>query len=616
MFAGKVNRCIILFFALVLSYALYFGKAPEQKQYKKCHIKPGSPFHVLTESRYFDIYSKLILGCRGGRSGTDNTKYFYNTGTGHLLSISGLHIGGIILLVFLLINTLAVFILKYIDREYFPRIYISAPLSLAAAGIYICFTGFEIPRVRAFLTASMMILCIVIPVLRSSYTRLITAAAVILLLFPSALYSYSFYFSFISVAAVLLSRKKNLLCVSTSVFVFLLPLNLYLNSSINFFDIISNAVLIPVFCTVYFPIIVFTSILLACGAGSVTVLMDHVTHFFVLFAKMLSGISVTTKIHTLAPNIYEVFLLYLLIIIYYKVIIYGKHPCRKTAIYLYSGAAVLSTVLPLYHVLMYGDTNYMVVYNIRKARRINGSGDTILLRNRKSTMLIDTGFGGFSTRETITKLLRRKIKSIDYLVITHEDLDHSGGIREFLSTPQINIKNIITSNRTYSWMKKSNIKIDAPLKLACKNSVLDAGVETLTFIHPLCNHKQYLKSNNHNALSFYRESASGRLCFFSDLPGPVLKSFPASLKKQLSGCDITQMAHHCALRDNPPEFFNSIKPVTGFCTRSSQARGKFLDQKKFLFPVLMSKDHGDMFFNCEPRRVEYIILDRGCRLNQ
>ena len=83
-----------------------------------------------------------------------------------------------------------------------------------------------------------------------------------------------------------------------------------------------------------------------------------------------------------------------------------------------------------------------------------GQGDSTLITtpcNKK--VLIDGGEG--NTSVLIDYLLDRRIKSIDYIMISHFDSDHCNGLIEVLQ--ELNVKNIIISNQAY--MSKEYINI-------------------------------------------------------------------------------------------------------------------------------------------------------------
>ena len=65
-----------------------------------------------------------------------------------------------------------------------------------------------------------------------------------------------------------------------------------------------------------------------------------------------------------------------------------------------------------------------------------GQGDSILLETQKATVLIDTG--GLYKRDIAREVLipffrRRNIYKLDYLITTHDDFDHNGGVESLMA---------------------------------------------------------------------------------------------------------------------------------------------------------------------------------------
>jgi len=79
-----------------------------------------------------------------------------------------------------------------------------------------------------------------------------------------------------------------------------------------------------------------------------------------------------------------------------------------------------------------------------------GQGDSILIKNKGQTLLIDTGgstYFNVATESLIPYFKRNQISSLDYLLITHEDYDHMGGREELIN--QGYIKNIINEKTVF-----------------------------------------------------------------------------------------------------------------------------------------------------------------------
>ncbi|MCF8117672.1 MAG: DNA internalization-related competence protein ComEC/Rec2, partial [Desulfarculaceae bacterium] len=144
----------------------------------------------------------LILGQRGGLSGATR-EAFGATGTAHLIAISGLHIGLVWGLAFLLLRWgLAAWPGLALRR---PVIKLAAAGALLPAAGYAALAGAGTPTLRALI----MIACLVAALWAGRAYRpaggLALAALVIGLVWPSAPLTLSFQMSFVAVAAILLA---------------------------------------------------------------------------------------------------------------------------------------------------------------------------------------------------------------------------------------------------------------------------------------------------------------------------------------------------------------------------------------------------------------------------
>jgi len=142
------------------------------------------------DSSAFALGMALIFGERGYISRYKEA--FINAGTSHLLAISGMHVG-ILILILLFITSLAGRISYYLTA-----------LFLA---IYPLFTGLQIPVVRASMLGILYLYSKIKYLKINPFNLLFFVAFVILLFSPHSIYSVSFQLSFIAVAGLLLFKE-------------------------------------------------------------------------------------------------------------------------------------------------------------------------------------------------------------------------------------------------------------------------------------------------------------------------------------------------------------------------------------------------------------------------
>ncbi len=157
---------------------------------------------ALPPSQGRALLRALILGQRGGLS-AQTREAFGATGTAHLIAISGLHIG--------LVWGLAYLLLRWGLAAWpglalrWPVLKLASAGALIPAGAYAALAGAGTPTLRALI----MIACLVAALWASRPYRpsggLALAALVICLLWPEAPLTLSFQMSFTAVAAILLA---------------------------------------------------------------------------------------------------------------------------------------------------------------------------------------------------------------------------------------------------------------------------------------------------------------------------------------------------------------------------------------------------------------------------
>ena len=146
------------------------------------------------------VASALITGKRGAIA-EEVKQAFRDSGLSHLLAIAGLHLG--------LVGAFVFFTLRG-GLALIPRIALRYPIKKIAAGVtlfvlacYLMISGAAIPTERAFVMNGLVFVAIIIDRLRISMRICAIAAAVVLVMHPSALVGVSFQMSFGAVVALI-----------------------------------------------------------------------------------------------------------------------------------------------------------------------------------------------------------------------------------------------------------------------------------------------------------------------------------------------------------------------------------------------------------------------------
>ncbi|MBI5286969.1 MAG: ComEC family competence protein, partial [Deltaproteobacteria bacterium] len=155
------------------------------------------------------ILKALLIG-EQGEIPRETRASFVETGTAHILAISGLHIAIIAFTAYWIIYRLL--LLSERLMLVFNIKKVSALLSIPPVLFYGLIAGLQVSTQRAVLMVMVFILAILLDREREIYNTLAVAALVILIISPSAVYDISFQLSFISVLSIiyLFPRLKSL----------------------------------------------------------------------------------------------------------------------------------------------------------------------------------------------------------------------------------------------------------------------------------------------------------------------------------------------------------------------------------------------------------------------
>ncbi|MCH1920960.1 DNA internalization-related competence protein ComEC/Rec2 [Shewanella sp. A3A] len=152
-----------------------------------------------------DILMALAMGQRSDIS-AERWQQLRNSGTAHLVAISGLHLSVISLYLFGIVNWLLNRLLPCQSRRNLLLAYGAAIIGAAA---YAWLAGFGIPVQRALLMLLVLVLSLATMRFASPWERLLWALALVLLLDPLAPLSNGFWLSFFALALILLSWQSH-----------------------------------------------------------------------------------------------------------------------------------------------------------------------------------------------------------------------------------------------------------------------------------------------------------------------------------------------------------------------------------------------------------------------
>lgn len=205
----------------------------------------------LTENE-LDVASALILGYKSNIEAQLKSAYT-NSGTMHVLAVSGLHVA----IVYMIVN----FLLKFFERISFGKI-IKGFILLAVIWFYALITGFSPSVLRSAAMFSFIVLAEMVNRRNNFFNTLSASALLLLLINPNMLFDIGFQLSYSAVIGivliqpwfdVLLKPKTwlnkyiwDLLTVSMAAQIATLPLGLYYFHQFPNYFLIANLLVIPI----------------------------------------------------------------------------------------------------------------------------------------------------------------------------------------------------------------------------------------------------------------------------------------------------------------------------------------------------------------------------------
>ena len=386
----------------------------------------------------------LMLGDKSGIS-KDTRESFNRAGVAHVLAISGLHIG-IIAMVFF-----AIFVKIFTQFDFFLwnalTKKVAAVLSLFPVLAYGLLSGMSPSTQRAVIMVSVFLITFLFEAEREPVNTLALAAFLILAFHPPSLFSISFQLSFISVFFIIYGlsevnflntfhlswdklqvSKKLLTFLLVSFFAFIgsLPIVMVYFNQVSTVGILANLFIIPLIGFVAVPL-GLTSVFLYpfsstlaiwCIKGSSYVIEKSLTIVTFISEMPFSAVK------TITPTILEIICFYLLI---WSAINLKKNRLMKYVVITVIIVFTADVAFWIHERYLHDDLRITII-DI-------GQGSSALLEMPGGyTALIDGG--GFSDnsyfdigeRVVGPLLWRKKIKTVDTLVLSHPNSDHLNGL--------------------------------------------------------------------------------------------------------------------------------------------------------------------------------------------
>jgi competence protein ComEC len=373
--------------------------------------------------RHPGVMQALVIGDRGAMD-PDDWRRFLHTGTNHLMAISGLHVG-LVAGFALLLGRGAWRRLPWLRRA-LALDWFGALVAMAAAAAYAALAGFSIPTQRALVM--LILLSVAVLARRDPLSWRVYAGALILVVAvaPASVLAPGFWFSFGAVAVILLLVQgrvhppgpKGWLRIQLILAVALLPLSLAWFQLGSWIAPVANLVAVPVVSFMVLPV-------LLAGAGLALVWAPLGAPLLWWADAWLALLLRTLELLLAVPGaVAEMAVPWPGAVLGGLGVVLLLFP-RARNLLPWVGLACLPLALPLSPPIAEGD--------FRAEMLDVGQGLSVIVHTRRHVLVYDAGPAwedGFDAGSAVVlpALRRRGVRGIDRILVSHEHMDHRGGV--------------------------------------------------------------------------------------------------------------------------------------------------------------------------------------------
>lgn len=546
---------------------------------------------------YGGLISALAVGIRDNID-ESSWRVLRRTGTAHLVAISGLHIG--------MVAAIAYFICHFLWRHSLLRYsHIPAPTmarvgALVAAALYAALAGFALPTLRALLMLLSYFLLLSLRRNPGIFFSLGLVLLIVLIFDPLAPLSAGLWLSFTAVGVIAIAAKYNHYStqnegrlasapgaiqrtrhwlqqwwqIQFALLVGLAPLTLMFFQQLSLLSMPANFLAIPLMAILVVPLILLSLILLSTGLSQPA--------GWTLFAadKLLSVLwPVLVELSELSMSIYSApapsgWQLIVGTLCAFLVIVPTLGRLRFIA-------------APGILLLLFPQTSSIPNESYKVHLLDVGQGLAVVVQTKTHSLVYDAGihyFDGFDAgRAIVIPFLKQlHIKQIDMAVISHNNLDHYGGMASILD--QYPTTQRYASAGFYAGSR------------ACQrghNWEWD-GVQ-FSFIHP---GKDNTKDDNNASCVLKIKSRFGSILLSGDIEQQAESALTRTSSAEIRGIDVLLAPHHGSKTSSSPAFLKVVNPrliliSSGYLNRFKHPHPKVMARYKARnIPTLNTAESG------------------------
>ncbi len=533
------------------------------------------------------LLKAILLGKRSDVP-SETLDIFRNSGTFHVLAVSGLHVGLVAMFCYIALSTFRI-----------PKKMLSL-LTILAVLIYACLVGFRPSVFRASLMAILFLFAIIIDREADLFNLLAVAALALLLLNPMQLWDVGFQLSFVAVASIVylvpkmekpfrklwesaesgdvsnLQKFKNA-ALKWTVLSYLVTFAAQLGTgpliAFHFYRAYPLGIIVGPFAVGLVSLIVGVGIVSVCVGfiwlplAKLLALVNHAIIF--IFLKLIGIFGQEWGIIKLAPPTLGLIVIYITVCIG---ITHWRYVYKQLQVVSLIGLSVIA--IWVWDSALHEKGRLLEVITLDV-----GQGDAAIIRFPDGkTMLIDGGIQRsyydekrqreveYDVGERIIEpyLDAHGIRKLDLVVLTHPDIDHGGGLAYVLQNFKVKrilgIPDMQLESQTHQRLRSIAKAQGIPYSFPYKGQFELTSTATLNLLHPIDAASTDLMDRDKNDDSLVVKLSYGEvdILFTGDIESKAETRLIASRQDLRS--EIIKVPHHGSRTSSSARFLDAVQP--------------------------------------------------------
>lgn len=525
------------------------------------------------------VFLGILLGEKSQITDEINS-YFREGNMAHILAVSGAHVSYVMLIISILLG------------KFNKKFYLICTIIILV--FFMILTNFAPSVVRACIMAIIALIAKLIYRKSDVYNNLGISALIILLHNPYTILNIGFQLTYLGTLGIIMLNKNvlhnvgafiarpcvdkrlyhkinkfkkfivNSILISLSVQILIAPIILFNFNMLSYNFLISTIIATPIFSGIML-VGIFTLILDPLKKicfPILQILLDSL----IFISKFIASFPFS-KIILSTPKVIWIFSYYIVVL----VILFSKNSLtlrilkyrEKINTILKKLVAVILAICIIFEFVQFFNNRDLRIFFIDV-----GQGDSTLIITPKNKVILIDGGGSLDKNYDVGKsvlvpyLLDREISKIDYIIVSHFDNDHVGGLMYVLKT--LKVKNILISKQSedskeykefMELAKKERIKI---IIVKQGDSIKIEKDITFNILYPAS--KLEFDDLNNNSIVTKMIYKDFSILFTGDIEmeaeDKILKKYNQDTLKST----VLKVAHHGSKTSTTEEFINSVNP--------------------------------------------------------